>query len=67
MHVYFLLGKEEFLMDEFIYKAPYEEEASGSLKSISCLKRTAALIAFIVPLTGKKIGIRRMKSRIWGT
>ena len=53
-------------MDEFIYKAPYEEEASGSLKSISCLKRTAALIAFIVPLTGKKIGIRRMNPGFGG-
>lgn len=32
MHVYFLLGKEEFLMDEFIYKAPYEEEGKRILE-----------------------------------
>ena len=65
MHVYFLLGKEEFLMDEFIYKAPYEEEGKRILE-VNILPETY-LIAFIVPLTGKKIGIRRMKSRIWGT
>ena len=67
MHVYFLLGKEEFLMDEFIYKAPYEEEGKRILEVNILPETTAALIAFIVPLTGKKIGIRRMRSRIWGT
>ena len=52
-------------MDEFIYKAPYEEEGKRILE-VNILPETY-LIAFIVPLTGKKIGIRRMKSRIWGT
>ena len=42
MHVYFLLGKEEFLMDEFIYKAPYEEEGKRILE-VNILPETCLL------------------------
>ena len=54
-------------MDEFIYKAPYEEEGKRILE-VNILPETyCSFNCIYCPIDRKEDRIRRMKSRIWGT